>query len=305
MSEDFGKVAVLMGGASAEREISLLSGNAVLAALRSQGVDAHAFDPSQRSLCALRDEGFARVFIALHGRGGEDGTVQGALETLGLPYTGSGVMASALAMDKWRTKLVWLAAGLPTPRYRLLNKATDWEQVARELGFPIFVKPVREGSSVGATKVTGLADLAGAYELAARHDRLVLAEEFVDGEEITCGFVGDQPLPLVKIAAPGGNYDYQNKYFSSETEYFCPSGIAPEKENEIQRLVMRAAKLLGCRGWGRADLILTPADKATLLEMNTAPGMTGHSLVPMAARAAGIGFEELVLRILAQARLGD
>ena len=302
---EFGKVAVLMGGSSAEREISLLSGNAVLAALVQRGVDAHAFDPAQRSLCALKDDGYGRVFIALHGRGGEDGTVQGLLETLGIPYTGSGVMASALAMDKWRTKMVWLSAGLPTPGYRMLAADTDWAAVFEELGPTLFVKPAREGSSVGATKVTGadLAALAQAYAAAVQHDPLVLAEEFVGGEELTCAFVADQVLPLVRIVAPQGNYDYQHKYFSDETRYFCPSGLPQQQEREIQALVMRSSQLLGCRGWGRADLILRDDGRVSLLEMNTAPGMTGHSLVPMAARVAGIGFEDLVLRILAEACL--
>ncbi len=302
---DFGKVAVLMGGSSAEREISLLSGNAVLAALVQAGVDAHLFDPAQRPLCALKDEGYARVFIALHGRGGEDGTVQGLLETLGIPYTGSGVMASALAMDKWRTKMIWLSAGLPTPGYRLLAADSDWAAVFEELGPTLFVKPAREGSSVGATKVTGAdrAALAQAYAAAVQHDPLVLAEEFVGGEELTCAFVADQVLPLVRIVAPQGNYDYQHKYFSDETRYFCPSGLPQQQEREIQALVMRSSQLLGCRGWGRADLILREDGRVSLLEMNTAPGMTGHSLVPMAARVAGIGFEELALRILAEACL--
>jgi len=302
---EFGKVAVLMGGSSAEREISLLSGNAVLAALVQRGVDAHAFDPAQRSLCALKDDGYGRVFIALHGRGGEDGTVQGLLETLGIPYTGSGVMASALAMDKWRTKMVWLSAGLPTPGYRMLAADTDWAAVFEELGPTLFVKPAREGSSVGATKVTGAdrAALAEAHAAAVQHDPLVLAEEFVGGEELTCAFVADQVLPLVRIVAPQGNYDYQHKYFSDETRYFCPSGLPQQQEREIQALVMRSSQLLGCRGWGRADLILRDDGRASLLEMNTAPGMTAHSLVPMAARVAGIGFEDLVLRILAEACL--
>jgi D-alanine-D-alanine ligase len=301
----FGKVAVLMGGNSAEREISLLSGNAVLAALLARGVDAHPFDPARRSLCTLKDEGFQRAFVILHGRGGEDGTVQGMLELLGIPYTGSGVMASALAMDKWRTKLVWLAAGLPTPRYRLLDENTDWAGVFAELGPALFVKPAREGSSVGAAKVEG-ADapaLKAAWREAAKHDALVLAEEFVAGQELTCAFVGEAALPLVRIVAPEGNYDYQHKYFSDETRYFCPSGLPAQQEREIQALVLRSAQMLGCRGWGRADLILRDDGVLHLLEMNTAPGMTGHSLVPMAARAAGIGFEDLVLRILAEARL--
>ncbi|MGB7991654.1 MAG: D-alanine--D-alanine ligase [Candidatus Methylophosphatis roskildensis] len=301
---DFGKVAVLFGGSGAEREISLLSGIAVLAALQSRGVDAHAYDPAQKSLCALKDEGFQRAFIALHGRGGEDGTLQGALETLGVPYTGSGVMASAISMDKWRTKLIWLAHGLPTPRYRMLRVDTDWAHVAADLGLPIFVKPAREGSSVGATKVTEVGQLRAAWALAAKHDSLVLAEAFVAGQELTCAFLGDRALPVVRIVPPGGNYDYQNKYFSDQTRYFCPSGLAPELEARIQADVMESANILGCRGWGRADLILRDNGQAQLLEMNTSPGMTGHSLVPMAARAAGIGFEDLCLRILEMAQLG-
>jgi D-alanine-D-alanine ligase len=301
---DFGKVAVLMGGSSAEREISLMSGRAVLAALVKSGVDAHAFDPAERPLWRLKDEGFARVFIALHGRGGEDGTVQGALEILGIPYTGSGVMASALSMDKWRTKLVWLAHGLPTPRYHMLKAGTDWNAVAQDLGLPIFVKPAREGSSVGATKVERAEDLQAAWQEAVRHDPLVLAEQYVEGEELTAAFLGEEALPLVRIVAPGGNYDWQNKYFSDETQYYCPSGLPESAEETIQELVMDCARLLGCRGWGRADLILSREGKPWLLEMNTSPGMTGHSLVPMAARAVGIGFEALCLRILEQAQLG-
>lgn len=304
MKSDLGKVAVLMGGSSAEREISFMSGKAVLAALASRGVDAHAFDPAERPLWLLKDEGFQRVFIALHGRGGEDGTAQGALEILGIPYTGSGVMASALSMDKWRTKMVWQANGLPTPRYHMLKAGTDWNAVADELGLPLFVKPAREGSSVGATKVEHAADLRKAWEEAVRHDPLVLAEQFVEGEELTAAFVGEQPLPLVRIVAPGGNYDWQNKYFSDETQYYCPSGLPESAEETIQDLVMDAARLLDCRGWGRADLILDRDGKPWLLEMNTSPGMTGHSLVPMAARAAGIGFEDLCLKILEQAQLG-
>ncbi|MFZ5509339.1 MAG: D-alanine--D-alanine ligase [Pseudomonadota bacterium] len=303
-NSDFGKVAVLLGGTSAEREISLLSGGAVLAALQKRGVDAHAFDPAERPLWELKSAGFERVFIALHGRGGEDGTVQGALELMGLPYTGSGVLASALCMDKWRTKMVWLANGLPTPRYVLLEQDSNWNAVAAALGLPIFVKPVREGSSVGATKVTRAEDLEAAYRLAVQYDPLVLAEEFVSGAELTCGFLGDQALPLVRIVAPEGNYDYQHKYFTDDTQYFCPSGLEEAKEREIQDLVMRAARLLDCRGWGRADLMLDAQGRPYLLEMNTAPGMTGHSLVPMAARAMGIGFEELCVRILALATLG-
>ena len=304
MTAEFGKVAVLMGGASAEREISLMSGNAVLAALKSRGIDAHAFDPAERSLWSLKQDGFSRAFIALHGRGGEDGTVQGALELLGIPYTGSGVMSSALSMDKWRTKLVWHACQLPTPAWHILKADSDWDAVVAELGLPVFVKPAREGSSVGATKVTRAVDLRAAYEEAVRHDPLVLAEQFVEGEELTAAFVGNQALPLVRIVAPDGNYDWQNKYFSDATQYFCPSGLPESAEETIQALVMESAQLLDCRGWGRADLILDAAGKPWLLEMNTSPGMTGHSLVPMAARAVGIGFEDLCLKSLEQATLG-
>ena len=304
MTAEFGKVAVLMGGSSAEREISLMSGNAVLAALKSRGIDAHAFDPAERSLWSLKQDGFSRAFIALHGRGGEDGTVQGALELLGIPYTGSGVMSSALSMDKWRTKLVWHACQLPTPAWHILKADSDWDAVVAELGLPVFVKPAREGSSVGATKVTRAVDLRAAYEEAVRHDPLVLAEQFVEGEELTAAFVGNQALPLVRIVAPDGNYDWQNKYFSDATQYFCPSGLPESAEETIQALVMESAQLLDCRGWGRADLILDAAGKPWLLEMNTSPGMTGHSLVPMAARAVGIGFEDLCLKSLEQATLG-
>ncbi len=304
MTAEFGKVAVLMGGSSAEREISLMSGGAVLAALQQRGVDAHAFDPAERSLWSLKQDGFGRAFIALHGRGGEDGTVQGALELLGIPYTGSGVMSSALCMDKWRTKLVWHACQLPTPAWHILRADTDWDAVAEELGLPIFVKPAREGSSVGATKVTRAGDLRAAFEAAVQHDPLVLAEQFVEGEELTAAFIGNQALPLVRIVAPGGNYDWQNKYFSDATQYFCPSGLPESAEETLQALVMESAQLLDCRGWGRADLILDAAGKPWLLEMNTSPGMTGHSLVPMAARAVGIGFEDLCLKILEQATLG-
>ncbi|MBN8441435.1 MAG: D-alanine--D-alanine ligase [Thauera sp.] len=300
----FGKVAVLFGGSSAEREISLMSGRAVLAALQEAGVDAYAFDPAERDLHALKDEGFDRVFIALHGRGGEDGTVQGALELMGIPYTGSGVMASALAMDKWRTKMVWLAAGLPTPRYAILDAATDWDAVVRDLGLPIFVKPVHEGSSMGATKVTEAGQLRAAWELAARYDSLVIAEEFISGAELTAPFLEDRALPLVRIVAPEGNYDYQNKYFSDDTRYDCPCGLPEAEEAALQALVMKSARVLGCRGWGRADLILTADGRPYLLELNTSPGMTGHSLVPMSARVAGLGFEALCIEILDGARLG-
>ena len=304
MNKDFGKVAVLFGGDSAEREVSLMSGRTVLAALQGAGVDAHGFDPAERDLHILKEEGFARVFIALHGRGGEDGTVQGALELMGIPYTGSGVMASALSMDKWRTKMVWLASGLPTPRYAILDADTDWEAVVAELGLPIFVKPVHEGSSMGATKVTAPGELKAAWELAARYDRLVIAEEFITGEELTAPFLEDRALPLVRIVAPGGNYDYQHKYFTDDTRYDCPCGLPADEEAALQALVMKSARVLGCRGWGRADLILTADGRPYLLEMNTSPGMTGHSLVPMSARVAGLEFAALCLKILEGARLG-
>lgn len=304
VASEFGKVAVLMGGSSAEREISLMSGRAVLAGLKASGVDAYGFDPAERPLDDLKAEHFDRVFIALHGRGGEDGTVQGALETLGIPYTGSGVMASAIAMDKWRTKMIWLSAGLPTPRYRLLEAGMDWNAVVAELGLPLYVKPAREGSSVGATKVVAGWELPGAFQAAFKHDPLVLAEEFVAGMELTAAFLGERALPLVRIVAPDGNYDYQNKYFTDDVRYDCPSGLPAAKEAEIQDIVLKAARLLDCRGWGRADVILRDDGTPMLLEMNTSPGMTGHSLVPMAARVGGLSFEDLVLAILERAALG-
>lgn len=308
-----GKVAVLLGGSSAEREVSLtMSGPGVLAALREEGVDAHAFDPAERSLQELKTESFARCFIALHGRGGEDGTVQGALECLGMPYTGSGVMASAIAMDKITTKRVWLSDQLPTPRWvSLRSDALTRERVITvpdELGLPVFVKPPHEGSSIGASKVMGYSQMQAAVELAARHDREVLCEEFIEGEELTCPVLGEGEaafaLPVVRIRAPEGDYDYQNKYFTDVVKYDCPSGLDPALEQEIQALVLRAYRLLGCRGWGRADLMLRKRDnKPFLLEMNTSPGMTSHSLVPMSAAAAGISYSKLCLWLLSQARL--
>jgi D-alanine-D-alanine ligase len=301
---DFGKVAVLLGGKSSEREISLMSGKAVLEGLRRAGVDAHPFDPSERELFDLKKEGYARVFIALHGRYGEDGTVQGALELLGIPYTGSGVMASALCMDKVRTKMIWLANDLPTPRYEVITAKSNWKALPKKLGLPIIVKPAHEGSTLGLTKVIDAADLQNAYDHAARYDRLVLAEEFVSGEELTAGFVGDQALPLIRIEAPQGNYDYQNKYFTDDTKYICPCGLPAAEERRIQDLVMRAADVLGCSGWGRADLIRRADGTVSLLEINTSPGMTGHSLVPMAAKVAGISFDQLVVRILELAHVG-
>ncbi len=300
----FGKVAVLLGGRSAEREISLISGRNVLDGLRRAGVDAHPFDPAERELLELKREGFERAFIALHGRYGEDGTVQGALELLDIPYTGSGVMASALSLDKLRTKLIWLASGLPTPRYEAITADSDWTAVAAKLGLPLIVKPAREGSTLGLTKVPQANELAKAYRHAAKYDQLVLAEEFVEGAELTAGFVGEQALPLIRIEAPQGNYDYQNKYFSDETKYICPCGLPPAEEKRIQDLIMRSAWVLGCSGWGRADLIRRADGSVSLLEMNTSPGMTGHSLVPIAAKVAGMSFEQLVVRILELAHVG-
>ena len=303
---DFGKVAVLMGGPSSEREISFLSGNAVLGALREKGVDAYPFDPAVRDLFELKQDGFDRVFIALHGRFGEDGTVQGALETLGIPYTGSGVMASALAMDKWRTKLVWLACGIPTPRYRVVDASTDWMEIVAELGLPVIVKPAREGSTIGITKVSIVdhGEVAAAYELAARHDELVLVEEFVSGMELTASILDRRALPLIRIEAPEGNYDYHNKYFSDATKYLCPAGIDASKQDEIAALSIRAFDVVGCAGWGRLDLILKSDGTLSFLEVNTSPGMTGHSLVPMAARQAGMSFGDLCLEILRGAHVG-
>ena len=307
-----GRVAVLLGGSSAEREVSLMSGNGVLQALRASGVDAHPFDPAERELADLRREGFRRVFIALHGRHGEDGTVQGALELLGIPYTGSGVLASAIALDKVMTKRVWAAEALPTPRWRCLQPGQQGREVLREvpdeLGLPLIVKPPREGSSIGVTKVHGYSEMADAVQLAAQYDPDVLCEEFIDGIELTCPVLGTGPaasaLPVVRIDAPDGNYDFQHKYYSDATGYRCPSGLDPAEEAEVRRLTLAAYRSLGCRGWGRADLMLRASDRHIfLLEMNTSPGMTGHSLVPMSARAAGIGYEELCLRVLADAAL--
>ena len=301
----FGKVAVLMGGKSAEREISLMSGGGVLKALRSKGVDAHEFDPSKRDLADLRREGFARCFIALHGRGGEDGTIQGGLECLGIPYTGSGVLGSAIAMDKWRTKMIWLANGLPTPRYRMLSAHDDWDAVARDLGLPLIVKPANEGSTLGLTKVTAAAQLPAAYELAAKkfHD-MALAEQFIDGPEFTASILGETALPLIRIEAPQGNYDYQNKYFTDDTKYHCPCVLPAAEEQALQALAVRAFRLVGCSGWGRVDLMLDRSGNPSLLEVNTSPGMTGHSLVPMAARQVGIAYEDLCVKVLETAHVG-
>ncbi len=307
-----GKVAVLMGGTSAERAVSLMSGEGVLKALRGQGVDAHAFDPAERDLGELRHEGFARCFIALHGRHGEDGTVQGALELMGMPYTGSGVMASSVAMDKVMTKRIWLAERLPTPPHVWLAPDEQTPErvraAAAELGLPLIVKPPREGSSIGVTKVTEAGALEEAVRVAARYDPDVLLEAFIEGDEVTCPVLGSgaqaRALPVIRIAAPQGAYDYQNKYFTDDVKYHCPSGLPAELEQEIQRIVVAAYRALGCRGWGRADLMIRASDRQPfLLEMNTSPGMTSHSLVPMSARAAGMSYEQLCVHLLANAAL--
>lgn len=304
MTGKFGKVAVLRGGTSAEREISLISGQAVLEALIAAGIDAYAFDPAEQPIWRLADERPDRVFIALHGGAGEDGTIQAALDLMRIPYTGSGVLASALAMDKQRTTLLWRATALPVPRSRLVAAASEGPDVVAALGLPLIIKPVREGSSLGVTKVDRLEEFAPAFaaaQLQAGRTAAVMAEEFVAGSELTAAVLGRRVLPLVRIEAPEGRYDYQNKYFTDAVRYRCPAGIAPAKESEIAACVLAAFDALGCRVWGRADLILRPDGSFCLLEMNTAPGMTSHSLVPMAARAAGIDFTTLVLTILAEA----
>lgn len=303
-----GKVAVLMGGRSSEREVSLMSGQGVLDALRARGVDAYAFDPAERDVSTLKTEGFARCFIALHGRFGEDGTVQGALELLGIPYTGSGVMASSMAMDKVMTKRIWRFEGLSTPDWRMVSSSTQTEAALAVLGAPMIVKPARDGSSMGLTKVTEASQCAAAYALAAKYDDEVLCEQFIAGEETTCAVLGTggaaKALPVIRIVAPQGNYDYQNKYFGNDTQYHCPSGLPQAEEAAIQAMVEQAFRTLGCRGWGRADVMIRQSDrKAFLLEINTSPGMTSHSLVPMAANAKGMSYEDLCLHILSTASL--
>ncbi len=303
---DLGKVGVLLGGKSGEREISLMSGKGVLEALLSKGVNAHAFDPAEQSISDLASQQFNRVFIALHGRYGEDGTMQGLLEQIKLPYTGSGVLASALAIDKQATKRLWSSFNLATPKFAMLNAKSDWNQIAKDLGMPIIVKPAREGSSLGLSKVTNVADLPAAYQMAAKLDRDVMAEQCIIGEELTCPIVGDgvnaQPLPVIRIVAPDSNYDYHNKYFSDDTRYLCPTGLDVSVEKKVQDLALSAYRALGCKGWGRADVMIdNQTGQPYLLEMNTAPGMTGHSLVPMAARAAGVEYADLVLWLLSKA----
>ena len=311
-TDNFGKVAVLMGGWSAEREVSLMSGSGVLKALQARGVDAHAFDPARRDLSELKRKGFKRCFIALHGRFGEDGTVQGALELLGIPYTGSGVMASSIAIDKVMTKRVWLAEGLPTPKYTLLRRdAFTREQVLSvpdDLGLPLIVKPAREGSSIGVARVQGYSEMVDAVDRAAAMDADVLCEQFISGDEVTCPVLGTgdsaRALPVIRIVAPEGNYDYQNKYFTDDTKYLVPCGLPAGEEEAIQEIALKAYRVLGCRGWGRLDVMIDDATrKPSLLEINTSPGMTGHSLVPISARAAGLSYEELCVQILASAGL--
>lgn len=309
---NLGKVAVLMGGRSAEREVSLMSGQGVLKALQASGVDAHAFDPAERDLSELKREGFDRCFIALHGRYGEDGTVQGALELLGIPYTGSGVMASSIAMDKTMTKRVWLAEGLPTPAYVLVQREhlgqVSVEGLIKTLGLPMIVKPAREGSSIGVTKVLTAEELPAALAAAGVCDADILCEQCIVGDEVTCPVLGQgertHALPVIRIVAPAGNYDYQNKYFTDDTQYLVPSGLPAAEEAAIEALVVKAYQVLGCRGWGRIDVMIDAVTRQPyLLEINTSPGMTGHSLVPMSARASGLSYEALCCQLLASATL--
>lgn len=303
---DFGKVAVLFGGTSAEREVSLKSGSGVLAALRRQGVDAHPFDPAERKLDELA--GFDRAFIALHGRHGEDGSIQGALELMHIPYTGSGVLASAVGMDKWRTKLLWRSVGLAIPEFVLLDADSDFAAVEKQLGLPLFVKPACEGSSIGVSKVRQAGELKAAYDEAAKHDPLVIAEKAILGGEYTVAIIGDgdnmQALPIIKIEPATDFYDYDAKYFRNDTSYRCPCGLAEARELELRVQALEAFRVLGCRGWGRVDFLMDEQGNAYFLEVNTSPGMTDHSLVPMAARVAGISYEQLVVHVLALATLG-
>lgn len=311
MNKKFGKVAVLLGGKSGEREVSLKSGTAVLAALQAQGIDAHGFDPRDKPLHDL--EAFDRVFINLHGRFGEDGCIQGALEMLHIPYTGSGVMASAIGMDKWRTKLLWRATNVVTPDFELVTASSDFAAIEAKLGLPLFVKPANEGSSIGITKVKESGGLEAAYKIAAEADPLVIAEKFVDGGEYTVGIIGDgqgdgkgdfMALPIIRIVPKNEFYDFEAKYLRNDTEYLCPCGLSAEKEAQIQQEALLAFRTIGCRGWGRVDFLMDSAGNHYFLEVNTSPGMTDHSLVPMAAKAAGIGFEALVVRILELADVG-
>ncbi len=299
---NFGKVAVLLGGRSGERAVSLNSGGAVLAALLRSGVNAHAFDPAQRPLHEL--EGFDRAFIALHGRYGEDGTIQGALELMGIPYTGSGVMASALGMDKWRTKLLWRATSIATPDFELVTADSDFAAIERKLGLPLFVKPANEGSSIGISKVKQQGGLQAAYTLAAKSDPLVLAEQFIGGGEYTVGILGEIALPTIRIVPTNEFYDYDAKYLRDDTQYLCPCGLSEKQESQIRAEALQAFKLVGGYGWGRVDFLMDEAGRHYFIEVNTSPGMTDHSLVPMAAKAAGISFDELVIKILEMTHVG-
>lgn len=305
MTLGFGKVGVLYGGRSAEREVSLMSGRGVHEALLQSGVDAHLFDTGERSLADLAAAGFERVFIALHGRYGEDGTIQGALELLGIPYTGSGPGASALSMDKIMTKRVWLQHGLPTPAFQVLDGASVLREVPDVLGLPLIIKPPHEGSTVGITKVNGYSDMKEAYAQAARFDSVVLAEQFIIGRELTVALLGKgsttRAFPVIEIAAPDGNYDYEHKYFSDDTRYECPADLPSDLAAHIREIAIDAYRVLGCEGWGRVDFILDRDNRPWLLEMNTSPGMTSHSLVPMGARAQGLSYADLCLTILSEA----
>ena len=301
--EEMGKVAVLMGGLSAEREVSLKSGAAVLSALQQRNVDAHSIDVGENIIEVLQAGKFDRAFIVLHGRGGEDGVIQAVLETLRIPFTGSGVLGSALCMDKIRSKQVWHAAGLSTPHFVALNEQSHWSEVAAELGLPIAVKPVREGSSLGTTRVELSENLEDAWRVAAKFDDEVMAEPWVEGDEYTVAILAGKALPVIRLDTPREFYDYAAKYESNDTSYHCPSGLDKETEQRVQNLALRAFYALGARAWGRVDFIMSESGQPWLLENNTVPGMTDHSLVPMAAKEAGIEFDELVWRILCDAQL--
>ena len=297
-NKDFGKVAVLMGGNSAEREVSLNSGQAVLKALLERGVDAHAVDPATDNVHELPAAGFTRAFIILHGRGGEDGAMQAVLESIGLPYTGSRILGSALSMDKLRCKWLWQGAGLPTPAWRVLKTEDEAEQSAA-LGLPLMVKPAREGSSIGISKVESVDKLKDAWRFAREYDDSVIAEQFIDGDEYTVTILNDEALPVIRLETPREFYDYEAKYQANDTQYICPCGLDADAETAMQKLALQAFDAAGVEGWGRVDLMRDAEGNNWLIEVNTVPGMTDHSLVPMAARAAGIEFDELVLRILA------
>ena len=302
--KSLGKVAVLLGGFSHEREVSLNSGRAVLEALRQKGVDAHPFDPAERPLEELKKEGFERVFIALHGRFGEDGVVQGALEAMKIPYTGCGVMASSVGMDKWRTKLMWQAAGLPVPPYVMLNEESDFEAVENTLGLPLFIKPACEGSSIGVYKIKEPGELKKRFHEIKHLDRWIMAEKFIGGGEYTCAILGAQALPTIKIVPKTEFYDYEAKYSRDDTEYLCPSDLSEDQEAQMRALALDAFTVLGGSGWARVDFLKDVDGKLYVLEINTAPGMTSHSLVPKAAKQIGIGFEELCVEILSYANMG-